>query len=380
MNEQDGLDTFASLFGRSPEGVWAAPGRVNVIGEHTDYNDGFVLPIALPQGVLAYVARRDDRQLRVSSAQETGVVTSTLDSLSPGSGDGWSAYVQGVVWALADHPIGGLDVLVDGDVPQGAGLSSSAALECAVALAMNDLFELQLERPTLARIAQRAENDFVGMPCGILDQSASLLCTADHALFLDTRSLTTESVPFDLAGSALALLVIDTRAPHRHVDGEYADRRRTCEEAARLLGVPALRDIGTDDLEAALGRLPDPVMRRRVRHVVTENARVLDVVKVLRSGSPVKIGPSLTASGASLRDDYEVTVPEVDVAVDTALRSGAAGARITGGGFGGCVIALVSTDATGTIAAAVEAAFADRGFETPATFVASAAPGARRLR
>jgi galactokinase len=360
-------------------GQWAAPGRVNLIGEHTDYTDGFVMPLALPQRVVATAERNDDGVLRIASKQQDGVTEAEVAKLAPGSVEGWAAYVAGVVWSLreAGHEVGGLDITVDGNVPLGAGLSSSAALECATALAAVDLYELAIERPVLARIAQRAENDFVGMPCGIMDQSASLLCTEDHLLFLDTRDLTTEQVPFDLASESLALLVIDTNAPHRLVDGEYAARRRTCEEATAVLGLPALRDV--TDLDAALGALPDEVMRKRVRHVVTENARVRSTIELLREGRVRDIGPFMTASHESLRTDFEVTVPELDVAVEAAAAAGAYGARMTGGGFGGCVIALIDAAADADVLAAVTRAFGERGFAEPSSFVARASAGARRL-
>jgi galactokinase len=375
-------EDFTAELGRSPEGVWAAPGRVNLIGEHTDYNDGFVLPLAIPQGVLAAAARRDDGVVRLVSRQQDGRVEAPVDKLTPGSPGGWSGYVLGVAWALreAGHDIGGgADLLVHGDVPLGAGLSSSAALECAAATALVDLYGLEIPRPTLAKLAQKAENDYVGMPCGVLDQSASLLCTEDHALFMDTRTLAAEQVPLDLAGAGLTLLVIDTKAPHRHVDGEYAQRRSSCEEAARQLGVPALRDVSLDDLDAVLARLDDPVLRRRVRHVVTENERVLDTVQRLRAGSPRDIGGLLTQSHESLRDDYEVTVDELDTAVEAALAAGALGARMTGGGFGGCIIALVDTELANSVEARVQEAFAMKGLSRPAGFVVQPSHGARRL-
>jgi galactokinase len=363
-----------------------APGRVNLIGEHTDYNDGFVLPLALPHGVVATAAKRDDGLLRMASLQAEGRVETPVDGLAPGKVEGWAAYVAGAVWSLRDagYDVAGMDILVDGDVPLGAGLSSSAAVECSTTLAAVDLHDLSVERPTLARIAQRAENAFVGVPCGIMDQSAALLCTRDHALFLDSRSLETAQVPLSLSSEALALLVIDTRAPHRLVDGEYAARRRTCEEAAAALGLSALRDLDAvaqdgPALEDALARLPDEVVRRRVRHVVTENDRVRQTVERLRTASAREIGPLLTASHTSLRDDYEVTVPELDTAVDAALDAGALGARMTGGGFGGCVIALVEADVAEAVAQRVAAAFSAAGFVAPAWFVAEASPGARRL-
>ncbi|GAB2979054.1 galactokinase [Saccharothrix stipae] len=356
------------------DGVFEAPGRINLIGEHTDYNYGFVLPIALPHVVRITAARRDDGVLRVASRQASGVAELRVVDLAPGVVTGWAAYVAGVVWALREegHRIGGFGLLVDGRVPLGAGLSSSAALESATALAVTELSGVPLDRRTLARIAQRAENEFVGMPCGIMDQSASLLARERHALLLDTRTMATEHIPFDLAPAGLTLLVVDTKAPHRLVDGEYAARRRDCHRAAELLDVPALRD-----LDRAEHDLPDR-LARRVRHVVGENQRVLEVAELLRADRVRDIGPLLTASHASLRDDYDVTVPELDVAVEALLAAGALGARMTGGGFGGCVISLVEEAAVEACATAVRTAFAEHGFATPDCWTATAAAGARR--
>jgi galactokinase len=363
-------------------GVWMAPGRVNLIGEHTDYNGGFVLPLALPFGVSVAGRRRDDRQLSLRSRQEPDEpVTVPVDELTPGRVKGWAVYPAGVVWALreAGQPVEGVDLIVDGDVPQGAGLSSSAALECATAVACVDLFALDLSRLDLARLAQRAENEFAGVPVGIMDQTAALVCTAGHALFLDTRALEFEQVPFDVEAAGLALLVIDTRAPHRLVQSEYADRRHACESAARLLGVEMLRDIDVSSLDEALRRLPEDGLRRRVRHVVSENARVIGTVDRLRAGEIRSIGPLLTASHESLRDDYEVSSPELDVAVDAALGAGALGARMTGGGFGGCAIALVGSESQQAVVDAVEGAFARRGFTAPHCVTVTASDGARRM-
>ncbi|MDG4822758.1 galactokinase [Asanoa sp. WMMD1127] len=371
---------FASAFGAEPTGLWAAPGRVNLIGEHTDYNDGFVLPFALPHRVVVAAAPVAEPRWRVWSEQtEETVEFGAAEADEPGRVEGWAGYVAGVVWTLRSkgYAVPGADLAVASDVPAGAGLSSSAALESAVLTALDDLGDLGVpvdERPGLA---QRAENDYVGMPCGIMDQSASIRAEAGHALFLDCRSLAIEQIPFDVSSSGLAVLVVDTRAPHRHAGGEYASRRRACEEAAALLGVAALRDV--DDLDAALAKLPDEVMRRRVRHVVTENQRVLDTVDVLRAGRVREIGPLLTASHASMRDDFEITVPEVDVAVSTALAAGAYGARMTGGGFGGCVLALVDAAETDRVAAAVAAAYAERGFTAPVWFAARPGAGAERI-
>jgi galactokinase len=377
---------FTETFGSEPDGRWWAPGRVNLIGEHTDYNDGFVLPLALEQGVAAAARVADEPVLRVRSAQQGDTVTVALADIAADTVDGWSAYVAGVAWAMraAGHELPGLDVVVDGDVPAGAGLSSSAALECAVAVAWNDLAGLKLSREDLVAVTRSAENDVVGAPTGGMDQMASVFGRAGHLVFLDMRSLAVEPVPFDPPGAGLALVVVDTHAPHSHVDGEYAERRWSCETAARLLGVPALRDISSDELDDALARLGDgadgDLLRKRVRHIVTENARVLDVVEALRSGAdPREIGPALTASHVSMRDDFEITVPEVDTAVAAALDAGAHGARMTGGGFGGCVLALVEADAVDATVRAVEAAYERARFRAPSAFVAVASDGARRL-
>lgn len=381
MSPADTAFQFHRVFQRSADALWQAPGRVNLIGEHTDYNDGFVLPVALPHSITAAAARRDDGILRFVSLQDESRVETHIDKLEPQMLSGWAAHPAGVIWALqeAGHHIGGLDLLVDGTVPVGAGLSSSAALACATALATADLHGLELERHALARLAQRAENDFVGMPCGILDQSASLLSRAEHALFLDTRTQRTEHIPLPLAAHGLQLLVINTRAEHRLVDGEYAKRRRTCENAAAELGVSALRDIALHELPDALTKLPDDVMRRRVRHVVTENARVLDTARLLRSDAITDIGPLLTASHASLRDDYEVTIPQLDLAVETALNAGALGARMTGGGFGGCVIALVPTEKIEPCTSAVRKAFRERHLTKPEHYTVTPSEGAQQL-
>ena len=370
---------FESTFGTEPAGLWAAPGRVNLIGEHTDYNDGFVLPFALPQQVVAAAAVQDGPGWTVTSDFAPEPVT--FASPQPGDVEGWAAYVAGVVWALreAGFDVPPARIALASDVPVGAGVSSSAALESAVLTALADLGGLDLpvaERPALA---QRAENVYVGAPTGIMDQSASIRCDEGRALFLDCRSLEVEQIPFDLAAEDLAILIINSNAPHQHVDGEYGARRKSCEEAARILGVRALRDVAVDGLDAALAKLDDEVTRRRVRHIVTENQRVLDTVALLRSGRIREIGPLMTASHTSMRDDFEITVAQVDVAVEAALAAGAYGARMTGGGFGGCVLALIDADRAGETTAAVERAYADRGFTAPDTWSATPGPGARRL-
>jgi len=370
---------FAERFGRQPEGVWAAPARVNLIGEHTDYNDGLVLPLALERRVTVAAARRAGGVLRLVSLQQ-GEQELRLADVEPGAVGGWAAYVAGSVWSLGREgaEVGGLDLVLTSDVPVGSGLSSSAAVECATVLAARDLYGGPQDPAKLALVAQRAENQIVGVPCGIMDQMASMACTAEHALLLDCRSLAAEQVPLALGGVGLALLVVDTRVSHALADGAYAERRRACEQAAQILGVPALRDATEADVDAARGRL-GAVRYRRARHVVRENARVLAVVELLRSGRADHIGPFLNASHVSLRDDYEVSSAELDTVVDAALAAGALGARMTGAGFGGCAIALVPVGAADGVAQAVAAAAADRGFPTPAVFPARPADGAKRL-
>ena len=375
------VKSYVERHGTEPSGVWGAPGRVNLIGEHTDYNDGYVLPFALPHLTAVAASTVDSPQWTVWSEQTDETVHFGPDDLVPGRITGWAAYVAGVVWVLrtAGFAVPGARLAVASDVPLGSGLSSSAALECAVLTALADVGGLDLPAGERPRLAQRAENDYAGMPCGVMDQTAATLCVDGHALFLDCRSLAVEQIPFDVATQGLAVLVIDTRAPHRHVDNEYRARRAACETAAARLGVPALRDVSVSDLDRALSTLDDDVLRRRVRHVVTEDQRVLDTVDLLRTGDVVAIGPLMTASHLSLREDYEVTVPEVDTAVDAALAAGAYGARITGGGFGGCVLALIDTGRADPIGEAVAKAYAARGFAAPAWFVAVPGQGARRL-
>jgi galactokinase len=375
--EARAVAAFQEGYGGPPAGLWAAPGRVNLIGEHTDYNEGFVLPFALPQRTVVAASPVDGALWTVYSEHPDETVHFGLS----GRTTGWASYVAGVVWALAEagHTAPAAQLAVATDVPIGAGLSSSAAIECAVLSALVDLGGLDVPVAARPALAQRAENEYVGMPSGIMDQSAATLSRAGHALFLDCRSLETEHIPFDLSADGLAILVIDTRAPHLLVEGEYAARRTTCETAARALGLGALRDLAVADLPAALARLDDETSRRRVRHVVTENQRVLDTVALLRAGRPRDIGPLMSASHASMRDDFEITVPQVDVAVEAALSAGAYGARMTGGGFGGCVLALVDEPGADHVAGAVAKAFADRGFTTPVPFVATPSEGATRL-
>jgi len=375
-------ELFRARFGGPPDGVWLAPGRANLMGEHTDYNDGYVLPFALGQSVTAAAARRAGRRLTLCSRQEpAAAVEIALDGLAPGRVTGWAAYPAGVAWALeaAGHRLPGACIAFDSDVPSGAGLSSSAALECATALVLTELAELAVPRRELAAIARRAENEFVGVPTGIMDQSASLLCRSGHALLLDCLTLETSQVPFDPAAAGASLLLINTRAKHDLADGEYGERRAECEQAARLLGIPSLRYLTNP---ADLDRLADPVLRRRARHVITDDQRVLDVVTLL-SSPPAdayrEIGRLLTQSHVSLRDDFEISWPEADRAVEAALAAGAFGARMIGGGFGGSVLALVPATAGVPVRAAITEAFGRSGWRRPEFLDAAPSDSARRL-
>ena len=369
---------YLELTGSAPEGIWFAPGRVNLIGEHTDYNDGFVLPFALEQRALVAAGHRDDG-LIVMHAMDLGeTVELPLAGLAPGTG-GWSAYLAGVLWALreAGHGVGALTLVLTSNVPFGAGLSSSAAVECAVMSAACDMFGLDIPPMERAQLAQRAENAYVGAPTGLLDQAASSLCRADHGLFLDCRTFETTQVPLQLRQQGVEILVLDTHTPHSHVDGEYGERRATCAQAAELLKVKALRDV--TDLEAALAELPDDRMRKRVRHVVTENERTRAAMDMATKGDLTGLPALLNESHASMRDDYEITVPTVDLAVETALAHGALGARMTGGGFGGCIIAWCPVGQAERIGSAIREAFEKAGFPEPSWFTAVPSEGAGRL-
>ncbi|MDT0158208.1 galactokinase [Microbacterium sp. ARD32] len=391
-------ELFASSFGREPDGIWSAPGRVNLIGEHTDYNEGFVLPFAIPHRTYAAVALRTDNRIRVASSFARLTVECALEDLAhlfPVEHQGadrdvpeWSAYVLGVAWALGASTgsageagsatrFRGVDIAIASDVPVGAGLSSSAAIEGAVASALNDLWELGLDPVTLAQVGRRAENEAVGAPTGIMDQMASMLGQEDAATFIDCRSLETRSVPTGFRDAGLEVLVIDTQVTHAHSTGGYRERRESCERGAQLLGIRSLRDASVADLPRA-AEIMDDVTLRRVRHIVTENQRVLDTVAAVTEQGPRAIGELLVASHASMRDDFEISTPELDAAVETALANGAIGARMTGGGFGGSAIALVAHASVDAVTDAVQQAFAAAGFTAPHLFTVSPSDGPRR--
>jgi galactokinase len=369
---------FRKAFGYDPDGVWAAPGRVNLIGEHTDYNEGLVLPFAIAERTEAAIAARPDGRIRVCSAQNPGeLVEVDVTELEPGRPDGWGAYVAGVPWAL--DCAGGFDAAVDSSVPVGSGLSSSAALMCAVGLGLNELFDLGLSRRELARRTQRTENDYVGAPTGGMDQIASLLATRGHAIMFDVRADTTELVPFDPSKAGLAVLVVDSMVRHGHSGGEYRERRADCEEAARRLGVHSLREVAVADLPAAERRLDNERLAKRARHIVTENERVGQVAAALATSRWDQVGALLTEAHVSYRDDFEASCEEVDAAVEALLGAGALGARLTGGGFGGAAIALVPIDTVAAARTAVASRYAEASYQEPTMFIVEPSEGAQRI-
>ena len=369
---------FVDTFGQSPDVIAAAPGRVNLIGEHIDYSDGYVLPFAIADRTYAALRRRPDRLVRIASAQRKNtVITVNLDEVHPGLKGQWERYVLSVIWAMqVKH---GVDVMIDGHVPLGAGLSSSAALECSVATALNDLFSLGFSVESLARLAQKGENEYVGVPCGIMDQSVSLMAKRGSALLLDCRDLTSRDIAFDVASHGLELLIIDTQAHHSLTDGGYAQRRASCDGVVAKLAVRSMRELTMEKLEASQDLISTTEFMR-ARHAVTEIARVLDAVKALESKNFTTLGHLLNASHASLRDDYDVSCPELNTAVDAAITAGALGARMVGGGFGGSAIALIKVSHTQETIKSIEEAFESKRFKTPRFFTSLPSQGAEIIQ
>lgn len=370
---------FEKQFGYSPSGVWSAPGRVNLIGEHTDYNEGFVLPFAIDRRTYAAVSLRDDQVARIASALTGEVVEFELSKIAKGSVSGWSSYPLGVAWSMVQDNAKprGFDLHIESNVPVGAGLSSSAAIECSVALALNDLWGAGLSKSMLAKVGQRAENEIVGAPTGIMDQTVSLFGEADKAVFLDCKSLETKAISLNLEQDNLVVLVIDTRVAHRLTDGGYAARRESCEKVARIMNVNSLREVSEAALKSSKNLL-DEISYRRARHVVTENDRVQKTVELLANSGPKSIGQLLIASHVSMRDDFEISTEELDLAVETAMLQGALGARMTGGGFGGAAIALIDADKVPPLTAAVKSKFQELGFGEPKVFTVFADDGAKK--
>ena len=367
-------EKFLEIFGEEPDLIAAAPGRVNLIGEHIDYSEGFVLPFAIKDRTTAAIRKRDDSTVRIASAQRRNkVVTVDINNVKPGLKGEWERYALAVLWSMGVKT--GVDLLIDGHVPLGAGLSSSAALECSVATAVNHLFDMGFSLEDLARLTQKAENQYVGVPCGIMDQSVSLMATVGSALLLDCRDLSTRNIPFDVASSGLDLLIIDTQAHHALTDGGYAERRASCESVAAKLAIKSMRELSMAQLDAGK-ELLTPVEYVRARHAVSEMQRVLDCVEALSKSDFVRVGELINQSHASLRDDYTVSCPELDTAVDASLAAGALGARMVGGGFGGSAIALIQASKTTETIRAVEKAFADKKFKAPRFFTSLPSQGA----
>jgi len=367
-------EKFLEIFGEEPDLIAAAPGRVNLIGEHIDYSEGFVLPFAIKDRTTAAIRKRDDSVVRIASAQRRSkIVTVDINNVKPGLKGEWERYALAVLWSMGVKT--GVDLLIDGHVPLGAGLSSSAALECSVATAVNHLFDMGFSLEDLARLTQKAENQYVGVPCGIMDQSVSLMATIGSALLLDCRDLSTRNIPFDVASSGLELLIIDTQAHHALTDGGYAERRASCESVAAKLGIKSMRELTMPALESAKDQLTQ-VEFIRARHAVTEMKRVLDCVEALSEANFEKVGELINQSHISLRDDYTVSCPELDTAVSASLAAGALGSRMVGGGFGGSAIALIDAAKTSETIKTVEKAFAEKKFKAPRFFTSLPSQGA----
>ena len=370
-------EKFLETFGEEPDLVAAAPGRVNLIGEHIDYSEGFVLPFAIKDRTMVAARKRDDSTVRIASAQRRSkIVTVDISEVRPGLKGEWERYALGVLWSMGVKS--GVDLLIDGHVPLGAGLSSSAALECSVATAMNHLFDMGFNLEELARLTQKAENQYVGVPCGIMDQSVSLMASRGFALLLDCRDLSTRNIPFDVASHGLELLIIDTQAHHALTDGGYAERRASCEAVAAKLSVKSMRELTMAQLDSARATLSETEYIR-ARHAITEMKRVLDCVDALGSGDFVRVGQLINESHRSLRDDYTVSCPELDTAVEASLATGALGSRMVGGGFGGSAIALIEAAKTSQTISAIEKAFADKKFKAPRFFTSLPSQGAELL-
>jgi galactokinase len=368
---------FLETFGEEADLVAAAPGRVNLIGEHIDYSDGYVLPFAIKDRTLVAARKRSDSTVRIASAQRRNkIVTVDINQVKPGLKGEWERYALGVLWSMGIT--NGVDLMIDGHVPLGAGLSSSAALECSVATAMNHLFDLGFNLEELARLTQKAENQYVGVPCGIMDQSVSLMATQGSALLLDCRDLSTKNISFDVASHGLELLIIDTQAHHALTDGGYAERRASCESVVARLGITSLRELTMDQLEGSRA-LINETEYVRARHAVTEMKRVLDCVEALKASDFEKVGQLINQSHISLRDDYTVSCPELDTAVNAALSEGALGSRMVGGGFGGSAIALIQASKTTETIGAIEKAFSSKGFKAPRFFTSLPSQGAELI-
>ena len=367
---------FFEAFGYQPQGVWSAPGRANLIGEHTDYNNGFVFPFGIDRRTYVALSLRKDMICRVSSELDDKTHEYEISKKMP-KGFDWALYPLGVAWVMRESATSGFDAYIVSDVPVGAGLSSSAAIECSVGSALNDIWGAGKTRQELALIGQKAENEVVGAPTGIMDQTASMLAQKDAAVMIDCLSLETELVPLGLSGQGLVVAVIDTTVAHRHSDGGYRSRRDSCEKGAKKMGVASLRELSEQDLPEMEQKLDD-VTFRRCKHIVTENRRVLDAVDALKRGDLARLGELLLQSHASMRDDFEISVVELDTAVELAMEVGAVGSRMTGGGFGGAAIAIIDESKMELLREHCKAIFLKKGFAEPNVFSVAPSDGARK--
>ncbi len=368
---------FKEVFGYEPQGVWSAPGRANLIGEHTDYNEGFVFPFGIDKRTYVALSPRTDSLCRVSSDIDGKTYETDLSS-KPEDLD-WALYPLGVAWVMRQWAKSGFDAFFTSNVPVGSGLSSSAAIECAIGVALNEIWSAGRTKQEIALLGQRAENDVVGAPTGMMDQTASMLAERDSAVFLDCQSLEARAVPLHLEERDLVVAVIDTRVAHRHSDGGYRVRRESCERGASTMGVSSLRGLSKADLPRAQELLSD-VDFRRVRHIVTENQRVLDSIDALQAGDMPKFGELLLASHDSMAHDFEISIEELDLAVEIAMETGAIGSRMTGGGFGGAAIAVINKSLLGTLEKNCKAAFLAKGYLEPKVFAVVPSEGAKRER
>jgi galactokinase len=367
---------FKRIFGYEALGVWSAPGRANLIGEHTDYNNGFVFPFGIDRRTYVALSPRQDMFCRVASSLSDDIYEYELSQSKPTQLD-WALYPLGVAWAMQAKAEFGFDAYFVSDVPVGAGLSSSAAIECSIGIALNDIWRAGYSKQELALLGQKAENEVVGAPTGIMDQTASMLAKSDAAVLIDCKTLATELVPLGLSSQGLVVAVIDTRVSHRHSDGGYRSRREACETGAKIMGVESLRELSVSDLETAKQKMDD-VTFRRCRHVITENQRVLEAVKALREKDMSQLGQLLLQSHASMRDDFEISIDELDTAVDVAMKVGAIGSRMTGGGFGGAAIAIIDQSKLVSLSAECKREFLAKGFAEPNIFAVTPSDGARR--
>lgn len=375
--QQQILTQFESFYGAAPTLLVQAPGRVNLIGEHTDYNDGFVLPMAIDRAVWIALRPRTDDHVHLYSLDFAETAVFDLNHLQH-TGDHWCEYVKGVAWALADagYPLSGWEGVMVGNVPVGAGLSSSAALELATARAFVALAQVPWQAAKMARLSQLAENKWIGVNCGIMDQMISAAGKADHALLIDCRSLETELVPLP---AETAVIILDTATRRGLVDSAYNERRMQCETAAAFFGVPALRDVSLAEFEAKAHQL-DATTRKRARHVISENARTLAAAAAMRENDAAKLGVLMDASHASLRDDFAVTNDALNTIVAISQQQpGCYGARMTGGGFGGCALALVQTEQAAAFAEAVAGQYQAATGLQPHIYISVAADGAMVL-